>query len=276
MDDEDFDGASAVTACGEGRWRARIPAGWRQGAGAYGGLGCAILLRAMAGAAGGRPPRSLSAQFCAPVPEGEHDVLVTVERRGSSMSFASARMLASERVVLHAVATFGADRSDRLDLEAPRLPDDLPPARDLPAAEAPSPPFPEFLQQYDLRITAGALPHGGEGAERISGWIRPRRPVPLSPWLAVALLDAFPPVALTRAAKPSRGGASPRPTRMASVALHAQLLAELPDPAYDPADHAFVEVRSAATLRGYSDQSARLHGPDGRLLAVVSQLFAVL
>jgi hypothetical protein len=50
----------------------------------------------------------------------------------------------------------------------------------------------------------------------------------------------------------------------------------LPDPDADPEAHAYVEVRSAATRGGFSDQSARLYGPDRRLIAVVSQLFAVL
>lgn len=270
-------GALARAAVGEPvAFDVQVPEGWRQGPGAYGGLGSATLLRAMQACAPGRPARTLSVQFCAPLPEGRHQVIVVRERVGAGSTFASARLVADDRVVLHAVGTFGADRAGDLDLPAPSLPSDVPDAERCARSPTPSPPFPAFLQNYDLRLATGALPHAGDPAARIGAWIRlvdaEQHPEPIDAAFAVALLDAMPPAALTRA-RPGPDGAM---RRMASLALHAQFLARLPDPALDPRRHAYVVVGSPATSAGYSDQHAELYGPDRRLLAVVHQMFAVL
>lgn len=265
-------GASGVTLVGSlddptVLFSVDVPPGWRQGPGAYGGIGAAMVLRAMAACAGGRPVRTVSIQYCAPLPEGRHAVTVVRERVGIATTFASARLVAADRVVLHAIGTFGEDRSADLDREPARLDPAIPPADALASTPLPCPPYPEFLGRYDVRLAVGGLPYSGVDTERIGAWLRLREPEPVDPPLAVALLDAMPPAALTR---------TRTVRRMASVSLHAQFLRRLPDAALDPHAYAYVEVAAPATLAGYGDQHAAVYGADRRLLAVVRQLFAVV
>ncbi|MEQ1503745.1 MAG: thioesterase family protein [Myxococcota bacterium] len=261
-----FSDATAVRPGPHGTFEVTVDPDWFQGPGQYGGASAAMLLRAMQASAPDRPPRSLSVQFCAPVPAGDHRIVVQLERAGSGTTFLSARLVADERVVVHAMATLGVDRSTELDHDVVPPPD-APPADAVPPVTVVSPPFPQFLRNFEMRLASGAGPYAGRHDPRLDAWLRPLAPEPVDAALAVGLLDAMPPVALSRARGPKRFG---------SVALHAQFLSPLPDPTVDPGAAWLVTVTSDLTRGGYSDQHAELYTPDGRLAALVHQLFAVI
>lgn len=265
-----FGAASAVTDLGGGRFSFEVDPSWFQGKGAFGGLTAAVAARAMASVARGRPLRTMSIHFCAPVPAGVSEIEVQLQRTGLAMSFVAARVLRGSDVFATAIAAFGADRSRDLDFRDMPMPSTAPmtdPERQLMADPPPSPPFPAFLQHFRMSFALGSAPYASAADAHVGVWVRPRLPEPLDAPLALALLDAPPPALLTKA-KPVR--------LMSSVSISYHLLADLPDPSLDPSFPMLVDVHSHATSGGYSDQEGRLFSPDGRCFAVARQLVAVL
>lgn len=255
--------ASAVRSVGVGEWEATFDASWFQGPGAFGGLTAAVLTRAMAEAAGGLPLQSFTAQFCAPVQAGPARIEARVERAGSTTRFCSARLWQGQRVQAHAVAVFGRPRVGDLDGGDEPMPD-APPFESLPSLpEAPGL-LPVFLRHFDLRFAAGDLPFsGGEG--RASAWVRPLDPAPIDAALVLASLDVLPPSLLLR----SR---APRP--MGTLSMTAYLRDPAPDLA--PGTPLLVHTAHRTTRGGYSDEDDWLYAPDGRLLGVMRQLYALV
>jgi acyl-CoA thioesterase len=258
-----FSVASAVQPEHEGRFPIAIEKGWFQGPGAHGGLSAAQLLRAMS-TKSPWPVRSLTVQFAAPVPAGASWIEVETVRKGAATTFLSARLVHEDRVCVHAIASFGAERATDLDAALVDLPD-VPPSEVLTPADFTGGPV--FLSHWEVRLARGAMPFSGASDARLAAWIRPIDPEPVDPMLAVALLDVLPPAILPKARMP-------RP--MATVSLSCHFLAPLPDPGLDPARPLLVDVVSELTHGGYSDQESRLYTPDGRVLAVGRQLVAVV
>lgn len=248
---------------------------WTQGPGIYGGLTAAVLARAFQRRAPILPLRSMSLQYCAPLPAGRATSRVRVERRGTKSTFLSGSVEAAGGVAVTAMATLAAERAgdlDHMDVIAPTppSPDDAFALPYLPGI------VPVFTQHLDARFVTG-LPYGGAAEARMAAWIRwkpssPRSVSVVDRPLLVGLLDAMPPALLARAT----------PGRAAStVTFQLHLLAPI-EALRIPADAwLFSEVWSDATRAGWSDEEIRLWwldapDPAHRLLAVGRQLFALL
>jgi acyl-CoA thioesterase len=261
-----FARASAVARVRDGVYAADLGAGWTQGPGIYGGLSGAVVLRAMAHEAQGRPVRSLSLQYCAPLPPGPCRIEVTPERAGTGASFLSARVQADDRLQVHAIGAFGTDRPADLDEDHVRPPS-VPPPEDVPGFPPDLPGIPTFIRNWDLRFAYGAPPYSGAASSRVGAWIRPREPEPLDAALALALLDVLPPAILAR---------ETRPRPVTTMALHAHFLDAFPRADLPPDAFYWLDVHSLVTRAGHSDEEVRLFDRDGRLLALARQLFVVV
>jgi acyl-CoA thioesterase len=248
-----------VARDGDG-FRVDVPDGWQQGRGAYGGLAFGWLVRACAAAEPDRAVRSLSVQLCAPALPGPADLRVETLRRGSGMSHVAARLVQGGEVVAMAVGTVGLPRAP---VSYQTLP--MPEAPEWRAVK-PLPPFPgmpTFARHYEFRPCLGGVP--GQGARAWSGgWIAARLPGRRRDAAVVAaLLDTWWPAALVRET-------AMRP--MATVTALLQFVAD----GGDPAEPAFVEVRSDAAADGYTIEDRTLWDAGGRLLGVCRQTMVAL
>lgn len=247
-----------------GRWRGGFSPAWFQGRGAYGGLVAAVLLRGMTEVVGDplRAVRTLTVHFCAPAVEGESTLHAERVRAGFTVSHAAARIVQGDHTVALASATFAAGRNDAtryFDLARPSLP---PPEAIAPVPEGVG--MPVFTDFFEFRFAPEALPFASSEVARLAGYIRPRAPLGFDPMLAVGLVDAFPPAAFARLARP-RGAAS--------VDFRVQFF----DRSDAPDDAAYaLDMRSRWARDGLTDETATLWSPSGTLLARCDQLIALL
>jgi len=124
----------------------------------------------------------------------------------------------------------------------------------------------EWLQRYDMRLCAGAMPHVWDGAEADSVtqlWLRDEPPRPLDFCSLTACADAFYPRVWRR-----RATMTPIGTVSMTVYFHAGG-AEL---AAVGAAHLLGHARAQSFFNGYFDQSAELWAPSGQLLATTHQI----
>jgi hypothetical protein len=195
-----FDAATAVTAIGEGRYRARIDEGWDIDGNANGGFLIALVARAIADAVG-RGPLSVTAHYLAPGQSGPCEIDVDVVRAGRRTSSAVAR-LRTDVDVMVAVGTFG-DQSPG----GPTLIDGAPP--ELPAFDRcvrTVPPVPNGIgERVHVRIhpqDAGFVDGKPTGRGEIRGWFTFDGAPPAEQRIdAIGLLlvaDAFAPVCFNR------------------------------------------------------------------------------
>lgn len=238
-----------------------------QGRGTFGGLLAAAIGRATRRAFPDWPLRALSMHLCAPAPAGGVTIELRESRRGSRTLFVAVRILAEGQVCVLASATLARDRADDADYDhsvAPTLPSPttMPDVFGMFGGRPPGAPV--FAQQFDFRFATG-IPFTAQDQPSSSGWIRPRQPTPAGPELTLALLDAWPLAVLCTL---------PAPRPAASIVIHLQVFP--PQPAI--ADDAFyaVAMHSRVNRAGYSDQHTALHGPDGTLLGIATQLVAVI
>lgn len=250
-------------ALGEGRFRGSLDASWCQGPGIYGGLVAAVLGDALERTFAGRELRALSVHLCAPAPPGPLEVVVHEERRGSAVTFATARLFGPDGLpAVVASATLARDRSMDADFDVSVAPV-LPAPDSIPDLGSP-PGVPVFTRHFHLRFGEG-VPFTGQDRAVSAGWLRPRVPEPLSTSLALALLDVWPLALLPKL---------PGPRPAASVVIHFQLL----PPLRTVADDAWYQVRavSEVTRGGYSDQTSSLWDASGRLVGRCQQLVALV
>lgn len=166
----EFDAATAVRQLSDGRYSARIDAGWDIGGNANGGYLLAMAARAMAHAAQ-RPPLTITAHYLAPGRPDEAEIDVEVLRVGRRTTTASAVLRAGERDVLALLGTFGEQTPG-----GPRVvtaePPELPPfdtcRRMVPPAEQSG-----FGDRVHVRLdpaTAGFADGRPSGEALITGW----------------------------------------------------------------------------------------------------------
>jgi hypothetical protein len=238
-----------------------VPAGWRQGRGAYGGLVVATLARAIDARIGdpSRPARSLTAEVSAPVEAGAATIAVDVLRAGNAVTTARAALSQAGEVRAHAVALLAAKRPVDVtpwqELEPPRAPawaDASPPS--LPGNP------PEFAAHFDYRLVEG-IPGAG-GAPRCVGWIRPREPGARRDTAYIAaLIDAWWPAVLVRF-----GAMRP----MGTIAFTLDVLG-------DPGDGPLLYRGTVPVCGdGYFIEDRELWTADGRLVALNRQTFAII
>jgi acyl-coenzyme A thioesterase PaaI-like protein len=139
--------ATRIVPVSPGRFSVQAEAGWRQGAGLWGGIVFAWLTRALEAQVHGaersvrsdgaersvrgddpeRPLRSVTVDLCAPVKPRPAEVVARVVRAGRSASFCAAEVLQGGEVVATASAVFAARRSTDADLDRSRAPAVPPP-----------------------------------------------------------------------------------------------------------------------------------------------------
>ena len=165
----DFERDTAVHPRGDGSFDCRLAEDWWVVAGPNGGYIAAILSRALLAAGGGdsRPLRSLTVHYLRAPSAGSARVEVDVERRGRTVSFASARLIQDERPCALALAVL-ADGREGLQLEHAAPPEVAPPEEIDAVSDRPDPP--RVAQQLHFRPALS-----GEGARALTGgWMRLR------------------------------------------------------------------------------------------------------
>ncbi len=270
---DDLTAASAVTRSADDatRFRLRVPEGWHQGRGAFGGLVMGAMTRAMAACEpdSDRPLRSLTGAISAPVLTGAADIEVTPHRRGTAVStYAASLTQGGGEILAHATAIFGKKRQDSRRWTPP-----APVARPWSAVDvvALGPPLaPEFTQHFELRpfgppAFAGTPLSRGEDAVA-EGYLRPRRaPAAIGAPEIVAMADVWWPATFAIET-------APRP--IATVAFTVQVF--LPDAPLDPGAPLLHRARSVAARDGYVVEMRELWSANGALLALNQQTFVMI
>lgn len=262
---DDLTVASTPLPADPGTFLLRVPDGWQQGRGAFGGLVLAALARAMemAEPEKDRRLRSFSGEIAGPVVVGDATLTVTELRRGSGLSAWSATLAQEGQVLVRASSVLA--RSRNTGPETLHVP--VPPIRpfiEVPIIPIDQAPFvPVFSRHLEFRVS-GPLPFSGAREPVSEGWVRARRSPPsIGGPEIVALADAWWPAALAIST-------SPRP--VGTVAFGLQCF--LPETPLDPTLPLFHRGRVIAEQGGYMAESRELWSPDGRLVALNQQTFA--
>jgi acyl-CoA thioesterase len=190
--------ASAVTAAGDGVWKAEVQPGWDIFGIANGGYLMAIGSLAMSEAAGGRLPVSVTAHFTRPISAGAVTVTVDPVKEGRRFSTLRATVTAtSDSISL--LGTFAEPPSGATeDLYVGARPPEMPPPeeciRALPSEDGPLPP--PLMAQFEERIhpdDVGPLQGKPSGTAQMRGWFRLHDDEPLDPFTLLLAADSFPP-----------------------------------------------------------------------------------
>lgn len=262
---ESFVSATTPTRIDDRTFSLRVPDGWQQGRGAYGGYVLATIVRAVEAAHGGseRAVRTLTAELAGPLLPGLATIEVDPLRLGSGTSTIAARLVQDGELKAHAVLVLGRDRA--LAVEEVGVPrPELAPFDSIPAAP-PAAGGPPFVRHFEFRMT-GPRPFAGGHEGRAAGWVRARElgGAPDAAYL-VALADAYWPALFTVLE-------APRP--MATITFTLDFVGTFEGlPADAPVFH---EGRMLAASRGFAPELRTIWGADGRLLAINHQTFCII
>ena len=262
-----FEEASALQRIDDHTFRARIPDGWQQGRGAFGGLVLGTLLRAMEQSEPepGRSVRVLTGDLCGAVLPGEAEIHVALLRRGGRVTYLDAQLRQQAQVMARASAVLASTRDDVVAPALPAPAPPMPPPWQSVAPVAVKPPFgPAFARFYEYRPT-GPAPFAG-GAEPVTaGWIREQSPPDrLDAPALIGRLDAWWPAIFSVASQPRAS---------ATVTFTAELLC---DPATLPAAEPLFYRAHVAALREWMFVEFRELWHQDRLVAMNQQTFALL
>ena len=273
---DDLTLASTPERASPGKYTLRVPDGWQQGRGAFGGLVLAALARAieMAEPEPDRKHRSFNGEIAGPVLPGEALIEVTELRRGTGLSAWNATLSQQGQPLVRASSILARGRSvgplspsgglagTPATLHMPAPP--IPPASEVAIIPIENAPFvPVFSRHLEFRVV-GPLPFSGASEPIASGWVRAKRAPPtLGAPEIVALADAWWPAALATA---------PTPRPVGTVMFGLQLF--LPEAPLDPALPLFHRGRVLVEHEGYMAEMRELWTEDGRLLALNQQTIA--
>ena len=200
----EVDAETSVRALGDGRYTARLDAGWNIGANPNGGYALLPALRAMLDIAVHPDPLSLTVHFLRPATgDRDADVTATIVRAGRSTTNATATMAqdGTPRLVAHAVLGDLAEgaRNAAPDSGYALAPPDLPsPDRCADRRELGQGVDLPILSRLEVRIRPEQVIPDGTGAAVVEGWIRFADGTPPdTQWLPL-FADAFPPALRTR------------------------------------------------------------------------------
>lgn len=266
----DFAAGCAIERTGPDSFTWRVPEGWLQGRGAWGGLVVAAHVNAAEAEQNRSDPsrriRNISAHLFGPLPSGEATIRTTCLRAGSAMTTwqvaitGSDGQLASQAVV---IAGTGRPVSAQDRWGTAQMPS-LPEWAGLPSAPVRPPVGPEFGAHFDYRPVSG-FP-GAQSAPHALGWLSPA-----GTWdgwtagTALGIVDAWWPASYISMAEV-------RP--MGTVSFSAHLLV---DPAtVSPDEPLAYEAWVSATDDGFTSETRRLWSPDGRLVVENHQAIVVI
>jgi acyl-CoA thioesterase len=263
-----FDTDTAVTPDGDGRYQAVIDPGWWIERGPNGGYVAAVILRAVTAEVGDpeRRLRSFTVHYLAPPREGPVQVLVTVERRGRSLTSASARLVQGGTLLALAVAAFSVSRPslEFRDLVMPAVE----PPEALPSIERTVGPV--LHQRYEERWAIGPRPFSGGDVAMAGGWIRLDRSELGD---SGGLVDQHLVLAFADAWMPPVFGRLTQPAAVPTIDLTVHFRDPIPE-GYD--DWVLVVFRTATASDGFLEEDGELWARDGSLLAQSRQLALAL
>ena len=259
-----FDRATALTVRGQGTKETDSSASyavtldramWVADAGPWGGYLAALLTKAIEATVPELPIRSLTTHLLRRLREGEAEVVVSVESRGSRVAHVSARIVQDGRAGAVGIATLGSNPQPDLVTDFP-LPDAPPAEQVRRRAESTH----AYMQHIDVRPTIAIRPWSGENEGTLQGWIRFVDPRPLDAPLLAALPDAWMPGTWARLTVPHG---------KVTVEMTTHFRGEV-----TPNDTGwwFVRVRTRHVEAGFADEDCEVWGGDGRLLAQSRQL----
>jgi acyl-CoA thioesterase len=238
---------------------ARVGSSWGVNRGSHGGYQLALLLRAaIAVEDSDAVPISISAYFLQPVHPGVVSVMVTPERRGSSVSVWLVRLLDNDRPLSVALISFtrrftslDAPHASRPDVP---LPDTLP-LIDRTVHRAP------YLDNWELRPCLD-----GDATSAccvVGGWVRLAAAEPVDSCVIAAMADAWPPAIYAMPHGPVM-----LPTLNMTVQFRAQPAAQW--------DYCLARFRSTHAHGGLVEEDGEIWDRHGVLLAQSRQLMFAL
>lgn len=238
-----------------------VPESWGQGRATFGGMVAALIYQQMTSVVSeGRPLRSLTVSFVAPVAPGEMKVSVRLLREGKAATQVEATGYQDDQAVAVLLASFGGDRQSVINIQGQDAPDMKAPddAQTMPFVKGFTP---DFTQHYDYRYAIGGMPFTGSTLPQVGGWIRQQTASERAISVAdiLGLVDAWPPVSLTLLKQPSPGS---------SLTWTINFVAH--DQAQTASDwwQYLAKIESAGD--GYSHIDAKLWDANGKL-AVISR-----
>ncbi|MGD9792624.1 MAG: acyl-CoA thioesterase [Acidimicrobiia bacterium] len=260
-----FDRDTACEPLGDGRYGCRIDRGWWIERGPNGGYVAATMLTSFIAEVADpmRAPRSLTVHYLAPPAEGPAEIVVSIDRQGRSLTYASARMYQGERLLVAAMCAFAAS-APGVTFNDSQMPA-VPVAGDLVDLVRPDgAPMVPMSERYQMRWAIGALPWEGSADRAVAGgWIRPVEARPLDHRLLAALCDAWVPPVFSRVEE--RLG-------VPTIDLTIHFLAPLPHPGMSDTDFVLSVFSSTVAGDGFIEEDGEIWSADGVLLAKCRQL----
>jgi len=243
-----------------------VPAGWRQGRGAFGGLTIAALIRAIEQRAGeGRAIRTVTAELPGATTPGEAQIRVDVLRAGKTTTTARAVLEQAGEVKTHAVAILTAPQATDGTRWCELAPPAAPPWDTIQPVPMEVGTWPEFAAHFEYRLVGG-IPGAGAAAHTV-GWVRARDPGPARDAAYIAaMMDAWWPATLVRMRPP--------PQRIATIAYTLEIVGGVDGL---PPDKPLLYRGDVPVCEpGYFLETRELWGDTGRLVARNHQTFAII
>ena len=265
--------ATTLVPLEKGVFGVTLDASWLQGRGVYGGLGAAILARALeAEAPKGQRLVRLTAAFTAPLSAGPARAAVETIRTGRNVSMLRASLFSESGgdpavPAVTCLATLARPRSvgalvhHGLGMPTVPPPDAVP---DGPEEHY----FPTFARHFSFRQCLGPRPFSGGAEARVGGYCRLNEPAPLDVAVVTALLDAWPPAAV---------GRSPSWCSVASLEMSVHFLVPLsPLSPASGSEWLFYDATCDHVEGGLADERAVIFDGNGAPLATCHQLIALM
>jgi acyl-CoA thioesterase len=257
-----FQTDTAVTQEREGVYAADINERWWVVRGPHGGYLAAILTRALMQRISDedRPPRSLTIHYVAAPKVGPVQIETTIEREGTSSTFASARMTQDGKTMATALCVFSRAWTGFEFFDA-TMPESVPPEEGFPVKELEG--TPPFLQNFDMLWTLGEAPMSGADEALVGGWMRIDEPLVADYPSIACLMDAGPPAIFPRTTERVLA-----PTL--DLTIHFRTPVPLPNAG--PEDFYLGKFWSLMAHDGFFEEDGQLWSTDGVLVAQSRQL----
>lgn len=243
-----------------------VPPEWAQGRATFGGLVAALVYEAMRlQVPTDRVLRSLAVSFVGPVEPGQVHFDVRVLRSGKSVTQVLGTAYQGDEVMTAVLGSFGGPRQSALIVDAEPAPS-LAPVEQCRRVPFDPERSPSFIRFFDIRWAVGEAPFSASRARSIGGWVRLDEPgMPIGEAALLALVDAWPPTVL-----PMMNARAPS----SSLSWTIEFIQPIP-PATTTADWWMYHSTAEHARDGYAQCRAGLWTPNGRLVAISRQTYAV-
>ncbi len=232
---------------------------WFNGRAAYGGLVAAAAATAMANnLPEPKPIRSLMVNFVGPVPPETVEIKPTLLRSGKSVTQAVVNIEHGGNVLTHASAAFGNARSGlSAEPDAVFNPE---PRESVPALDPDISLMPNFLKNFEMHWTGGAIPMSGRKDRSFGMWVRHREDLSAFPLAKIISIgDVPPPIMLSHY------------THMVRASSLSWSLEFLVPPEDVNTEWYYLDFTLDAASGGYCQQSGRIFDENGQLCAISRQ-----